>query len=157
MPHAREARGHRRTPRVNAPVRRQARPGSVPDVLMAFAFLAWTMAAVFLVASFVGDRVTSGDAGSTLAQLFAAALAGAGLLIFLLSLLLVGDSRGLKVRTGYAAGLGIIAGIVASALFLELAGFWMAAPFLLPLLAVRPAREWFLKGVGMMPGGNALG
>lgn len=157
MPQGPDARGRRRPARVSAPVRRQRPAGSVPDILMVLAFLGWTVAAVFLAASFAGDRVTSGDAGSTLAQMFAGALAFAALLVFLLGMLLLGESRGLGVRIGYAAALGVIAGILEASLFLESASFWMAIPFALPLLAVRPSREWFLKGVGMMPRGDGLG
>jgi hypothetical protein len=154
MPHAGEARGQRRAPRVNAPVRRRPRSGSMPDVMMAFAFAGWAMAAVFLAASFVGEAIAEGEAGPGLARIFAGTLAFAALVVFLLGIALLRESQYIAVRIAYALVLGATVGLMLSVLFLNLAGMWIFLPLALLLLAIRPLREPILKTIGAMPRGD---
>jgi hypothetical protein len=156
MPHAGPARGQRRAPRVNAPIRRRPRSGSLPDVLIAFAFAGFSMAAVFFAASFAGTAITEGEAGPGLARIFAATLAFAAFVVLLLGVALLRESQYISVRLVFAFIVGGITGVLLSILFLNLAGAWTFAPLALLVLAIRPLREPILKSVGAMPGGDRL-
>lgn len=146
----------RRSPRVNAPVRRRQQAGSIPDVLMAMAFGGWAMAIILVSASFGNDAITAGEAGPSLARIFAGTLAVAALLVFLLGIAMLRETRFIAIRIAYAAVVGAAGGALETVLLLDLAGYWMAAPLLLALLLVRPVRERVLQGVGFMPRGDGL-
>lgn len=156
MPNARRARGQRRPPRVNSPVRRQPRAGSMPDVVLTLSFAALTMAAVFFFASFGENRIATGEAGPGLARLFAASLGVVAFAAFLLGLMLLQERLHLGARFVYACMLGIVIGLLQTAVFLEAPGILLGAPPVLALVAVRPARERVLRGVGLMPRGDML-
>lgn len=156
MPHAGQARGERRAPRVNAPVRRRRRSGSLPDVLIAFAFAGFTMAAVFFAASFLGTAIADGEAGPGLARIFAGTLAFAAFVVLLLGIALLRESQYITVRIAFAFLLGGITGLLLSILFLNLAGAWTFAPLALLVLSIRPLREPILKSIGAMPRGDRL-
>lgn len=114
------------------------------------------MAAVFFAASFVGDAIADGEAGPGLARIFAGTLAFAALVVFLLGIALLRESKYIAVRIGYALVLGATVGLLLSVLFLNLAGVWIFLPLALLLLAIRPFREPILKTIGVMPRGDSL-
>lgn len=156
MPHAREVRGRRRSPRVNAPVRRQQRAGSIPDIVLTLAFAAMTMAAAIFAGSYAGDHITTGEAGATLARLFAGSLGLVAFMAGLLGLALLRESRYIGARIVFAGFLGFLIGLVETLLFLDEPGPLLAVPPFFALLAIRQPREWFLRGLGLMPRGDGL-
>lgn len=138
--------------RVNAPIRRAPAQGSIPDILLAGAVSGLTMAVVFVLASFFSEAIKTGEAGPQLARMFGGALAFTSLLIGLLGVLLMGERRQhFRLRVGYAFVLGGLVGVLMSVLFLELAGIWVLAPLALLLAAIRPLREWMMRGLGILP------
>jgi hypothetical protein len=134
--------------RVNAPIRRPREGGTVPDVLIAIALAAWTMAAIFLVASFLTDSHTAGDAGRDLERLFAGTLGIVGLSLFVLAVLLLGDDRGQGDHYYVPILIGAAVGGAEALCFLlpEPALLW--APPLLLIFALRPLR----RGLGALFG-----
>src|SRR5437016_5774119 len=90
------SRDRSRPRRNNAPIRpaRRRKATIVPDFILMLATVAWTMAVVFLAASFMSDDVTSGEAGRVLARLFAGALFASGFFMLLFALALLRDDRG---------------------------------------------------------------
>jgi len=123
----------------------------VPDILFAIGSALLTMAAIFFIASFVHEDLSSGDAGTDLARIFAATLTLSAILMFLLGLLLLRDERARLDHYLFPIVIGLAVGALESWLFLEPRG---AALLLLPLVllvfAFRPLRRtvggWF--GVG---------
>jgi len=113
------------------------------DLLIAIAVTAWTMAAIFAIASFLTDSYTAGDAGRTLERLFAAALAVAGLLLFMLAVILLGEDRGRGDHYGVPMVVGFAVGAIEALLFLQPAPGLLWAPPLLLVLALRPVRRGF--------------
>lgn len=156
MPDARGVRGKRRAPRVNAPVQRRRPTGSVADVVITLAFAAMTMAAAFGAVSMTGAAVPEGEAGRELARLFAASLALVGFVTFLLGIALLRENGHIGLRLLYAGALGLLIGIVQTVVFLESPGYLLALPPLFALLAVRYPREWFLRGLGLLPRGDGI-
>lgn len=156
MPHARGVRGQRRTPRVNAPIRRYRRAGSAADVVIALGFGAMAMAAAVLAASTVGNTFTGGDAGETLARMFAGSLAAVGFIAFLLGLALLRESMHIGVRLLYAALLGVTIGVMETVIFIEAPGLLLGLPPALALLGIRYPRDWFLRGIGLLPRGDGV-
>ncbi|MBI2765236.1 MAG: hypothetical protein HYX53_04900 [Chloroflexi bacterium] len=143
----------RRNPgrRNNAPLRRPGRPATgVPDVLFALATAGFTMAVVFVVASFVDNDVTRGDAGTFLARLFAGALTLASLFVFLLGVGLLRADRWQPDHYVIPMLLGLIIGGLDAMLFLIPIGSLLWAPFLLLVFALRPVR----RGLGRMTAGR---
>lgn len=133
--------------RNNAPIRPARRPATVvPDILLAVAATGWTMAAVILLATFLGDEVLTGDAGRFLGRLFAGALALSALLLFLLGVSLLRDERSHAAHYVIPMGVGIAIGLLESALFLGSGGALMFAPFILLVLVIRPLRHVFFRG-----------
>jgi hypothetical protein len=135
-----------RTRRNNAPVRSRRPATSVPDLLFALATVGWTMAFVFVVASFADDNVTVGEAGKVLARLFAGALAVASGFTFLLGLVLLRNDRHQPDHFLAPMGIGILTGLLASVLFLTLQFRLLFLPFLLLVLVVRPIRRRVFGG-----------
>jgi hypothetical protein len=151
MPQARGVRGGRRSARNDAAAQRRLRSGSLPDIVIVLAFTAVTMAVVFFVASFTSERVAAGEAGPTLARLFAGSLVAVALVTFLLGAMLFRENAYLGLRLTYAAILGAVIGVFESLLFLQGAGLLLGLPPVFALLAIRPVREWFLGGIGLLP------
>jgi hypothetical protein len=127
--------------RDNAPIRKRKPATTVPDFLFSLAAAAWTMAVVFVIASFADDDVTAGEPGTILARMFAAALALSGVFGFLLGLILLRDER--RQRDHYITPmiLGVIMGGLVAALFLIPANTFVLAPFLLLVFVYRPLRK----------------
>lgn len=135
--------------RNNAPVRPHRRPATaIPDLLIAFSAVAWTMAVVLVAASLGGNEITTGDAGRFLARIFAGALGLSGLLLLLLALSLLRDERGYGDHYRVPIGVGIAVGLMESALFLQPAGPWVFAPLVLLLFALRPLRRLLARSFG---------
>lgn len=145
----------RRNPgrRNNAPVsggpRRRSR--FVPDLLITFSAIGWSMAAVIAAASFADESITSGEAGQMLARAFAGALGVSALFIFLLAVAALGEDRGRAEHYTLPVPLGVLIGIPEALLFLAPAGRLLPLPFVLLLLLVRPVRR--LLG-GLVPRGG---
>lgn len=134
------------TRRNNAPVRPRRPATSVPDVLFALATVGWTMAIVFVVASFTDDNITVGEAGKVLARLFAGALAVASGFTFLLGLVLLRNDRNQADHLLAPMAIGVLTGLLASMLFLTLQFRLLFLPFLLLFLVVRPIRRRVFGG-----------
>jgi hypothetical protein len=128
--------------RNNAPVRPRRRPSTiVPDILLALSALAFTMAVIFLAASFLSEDVTAGEAGEFLARAFAGALAMTGLFLALLAFGLLGEDRGYFGQYLAPILLGILAGAIEAVLFLIPLGALLWAPFLLLFFAPQAVRR----------------
>ena len=127
--------------RENAPIRRQRPATVVPDFLFAIAMTTWTMAVVFVVATFVSDDVTAGDAGKILARIFSAALAISGLLVFSLGVVLLRDERTQADHFTLPLMVGVTIGVLEAWLFLSAAGGWLVLPFVLLVVLIRPIRR----------------
>lgn len=127
--------------RDNAPIRKRRPATTVPDFLFSLAAAAWTMAAVFVVASFVDDDVTAGEPGTLLARMFAGALTLSGIFGFLLGLILLRDE--LRQRDHYVTPmlLGIVMGALVATLFLLPSNTFVLAPFVLLVFVFRPLRK----------------
>jgi CHASE2 domain-containing sensor protein len=127
--------------RNNAPIRPRKPATSIPDLLFALAASGWTMAAVFVAASFVNNDVTAGDAGRILARMFAAALAVAAAFTCLLAVLLLRDDRNRADHIIFPMVVGVAIGLLFALLFLGLHFYALFAPFLLLVLVFRPVRR----------------
>ncbi len=127
--------------RENAPIRKRKPATTVPDFLFSLAAAAWTMSAIFVVASFVDDDVTAGEPGTLLARMFAAALTLSGIFGFLLGLILLRDE--LRQRDHYITPmiLGVVMGGLVATLFLVPSNTFVLAPFLLLIFVFRPLRR----------------
>ena len=139
--------GGRIVRRNNAPIRPQRPATSVPDLIFALAFTGWTMALVFLIASFSNDDVTEGDAGKILARLFAAALALTSAFGFALGLLLLRGERRTRDHYVVPAIIGLTIGLLEAWLFLLPAAAFLFAPFLLVIFAFRGVRRAISRSV----------
>lgn len=120
----------------------------VPDLLIAVAAAAVVMAIGMAVATLFGDRVVFGDTGRALARLFAASLAVAGLLLFLIALVLLRDERG---HGDHYRGPVLVGGAVGAAeagLFLAESGRYLWIPLVFLILAARPFRRLFTAVTG---------
>jgi hypothetical protein len=127
--------------RENAPIRKRKPATTVPDFLFSLAAAAWTMSAIFVVASFVDDDVTAGEPGTLLARMFAAALTLSGIFGFLLGLILLRDE--LRQRDHYITPmiLGVIMGALVATLFLVPSNTFVLSPFLVLVFVFRPLRR----------------
>ena len=139
--------------RNNAPIRPSRPATTVPDVLFACAFTCFTMAVIFVGASFFSDDVTSGSAGKVLARFFAATLTVSGLFLFALGYGLLRDERGTADHYIFPVALGLVVGGLEAFLFLLPASRLLLAPLILLILAFRPVRRQFLRlfGAGGRP------
>lgn len=118
------------------------RGGSIAaDILLFFAAATLTMAGVFMVTSFTQNDSLAGDAGRMLARTFAGALAVSGVLVGLLGIGFLGESRNETEHYVVPGAAGILAGGVGATLFLAQAGQWLWAPALLVFFALRPVRR----------------
>ncbi len=127
--------------RNNAPIRPRKPATSVPDLIFTLAFAGWTMAIVFVIASFGNNDVTEGDAGKILARLFAGALALTSAFGFALGLLLLRGERRNRDHYVVPALLGVTIGLLEALLFLWPAAALLFAPFLLLVFAFRGVRR----------------
>ena len=120
-----------------------------PDVLIALAATALTMALFVLVAAFAGENVAGDEAGRFWALLFAAGLGLSGLFLAMLGLALLGEGARERGRYLVPLATGIGAGAITGALVLDGASRGaVLAPLLLLLLATPPLREglgWLLR------------
>ncbi|MFN0093311.1 MAG: hypothetical protein ACKVVT_00825 [Dehalococcoidia bacterium] len=117
------------------------RPTVVPDLLFALAVAAWTMAGTFIVLSFVAEDVVAGEAGATLARVFAVMLAISGLLLAIIGILLLRDERRHADHFTALVIIGLLMGGAATALFLLEQGDRIWAPSVLLLFVFRPIRR----------------
>jgi len=138
--------------RNNAPIKPPRPATTVPDVLFACASTCFTMAVIFLIASFFSDDVTSGSAGKVLARFFAGTLLVSGLFLFALGYGLLRDERSNVDHYSFPIALGIVVGGLESFLFLLPAGQFLLAPLLLLVLAFRPVRRRLGRVVGAAAG-----
>jgi hypothetical protein len=129
-------------------VNRRRPASTVPDVLIAFAAVGWTMALFFLLASFLDPGLKDQDAGPVLAQTFAAALAACGTFIFVIGLALLREDRGDPSHYLTPMILGFLVGLAVTTLFLRGAGFWIFAPFPLLAFSARPLRRMVARSLG---------
>lgn len=139
--------------RDNAPIRPRRPATGVPDMVFALATVAWTMALVFLVTSFLPNDVTEGDAGRWLARIFAAALFISGLFLFSLGVGLLRDDRWQADHYVVPMGIGAIIGVLEAVLFLWPAGNLLPFPFILLIFALRPVRRMVSRR--LQPAGGA--
>ncbi len=140
--------GHARRPgrRNNAPIRPPRRAAtSVPDLLFALATTAWTMALAFVLASYVDENVTAGDAGPVLARVFAGALTVSGMFLALLGYGLLRDETRNFDHYAFPVLLGLVVGGLEAAIFLWPADQLLLAPFALLVLTFRPVRRGFAR------------
>jgi len=79
--------------RNNAPIRRRKAATGVPDFLVACAMAAWTLAALFVLASFMDATLAADGPGRTIALAFAGLLGASGVFIMLIAFLLLRDER----------------------------------------------------------------
>jgi hypothetical protein len=136
--------------RDSAPIRKRRRATTIPDFLFAVATAAVAMAGVFVVATYVDDSITAGETGAALARLFAAALAVAGCLLFLLGMVLLRDDRGQADHYAAPMAIGILVGVVEAVFLLVPFGAILWLPPLFLLFALRPVRS----GLTRMTGGG---
>lgn len=136
--------------RNNAPVRppKIGEGGTIPDVLFCLASGAITLAVILLVTTFTNKNVAAGHVGSELARLFAAALIGAGIFIFLVGTLLLQGTTRQSSHYSTPILLGVIGGAIEAVLVIQPAGLWIAAPLVVLVLALRPVRRLFGRLVG---------
>lgn len=135
--------------RNNAPVRPRRPATGVPDLLFSFGMALVTMALIFLVATFTRDDLSSGDAGTQIARIFAGTLTLSALMLFLLGMLLLRDEK--KSIDHYRVPLvvGGLAGALESWLFLEPQGaVFLLAPIVLFIFAARPVRRYVSGLIG---------
>lgn len=128
--------------RNNAPVNPPRQPSLVPEPLICIAIALGVMGVIFLSFSFLGI-FAEGDAGKTLARLFAGSLFLSGLLLFLLGFGLLADRRGDNRYYVVPTILGTLIGSAASALFVAGTGGYVLLPFAFSILALRPFRAMF--------------
>lgn len=127
--------------RNNAPIRRRRPATTVPDLLFAVGMALLVMAVVFFAASFVSDTLSNGDVGTDLARLFAGTLTLSALFAFMMGILLLRDDRKQVDHYLLPLAVGSVIGALESALFLNPAGPWLLAPFLLLVFVLRPVRR----------------
>ncbi len=132
--------------RDNAPIRPRRPATTVPDLLFAVAAMAWAMGGTLAVAALIDVEVVSGEAGRALALFFAAALAIAGLMVFLLGVVLLRDERNRVDHYRLPLLLGGAIGVVEGLLFLFPAGTLVFLPFVFLVFALRPVR----RALGLM-------
>ncbi len=120
-------------------------------MLFAFSSAMIVMAAVFLVASFSSDVLASGSAGRLLARMFATTLAVSGVLLFALGYALLRDDRDQADHYRVPIGVGLAVGLAEAAFFLHPAGYWLFAPMVLFVFALRPVRGALSRH---LPGGR---
>lgn len=113
----------------------------MPDVLFCLASGVLVIAAILMATTLTNEDAMAGHVGRDLAQLFSAALAGAGIFLFLVGLLLLRDGRGRLDHYSTPILLGVIGGAIESVLVLRPAGWWIAAPLFVLVLALRPVRR----------------
>lgn len=129
--------------RNNAPVRppKIRDGGTLPDVLFCLASGALVLAAILLITTFTNKHLAAGHVGTELARLFAAALIGAGIFLFLVGMLLLQGTRAKASHFSTPILLGVIGGAVEAVFVIEPAGVWIAAPLVVLILALRPVRR----------------
>ena len=138
-----------RKKRRNAPLRPPRPASPVPDFLFAIGMAMLTMAVVFFIASFVHEDLSAGDAGTTLARVFAATLTLSALFLFLLGILLLRGDRQQLDHYVVPLVIGLVMGLLESWFFLEPRGaVFLLVPLLLLVLVARPVR----KGLGSLVG-----
>jgi hypothetical protein len=126
--------------RVNDPVRPRRRAAFIPDFLVACAAAALAMAGTLVLATFTGDTV-AGDTGRTLARAFAGFLAIAGVLLFMMAVLWLGEERSNGDHFWAPAFIGTVVGLAEGWMFLAGLDDWLWLPPIFLLLALRPLRR----------------
>lgn len=114
------------------------------------------MAIILAAGSFFSDAIIAGEAGPGLARLFAASVALAALLVFLLGIAMLRETQWIGLRIAFAFLVGALGGSIETLLLLNAPGLWMLPPLLLAVLVVRPVREPILQGLGFMPRGDGI-
>lgn len=133
--------------RNNAPLRppKIREGGSIPDVLFCLASGAFVLAVILLVSTFTNDNVAAGHEGTQLAQLFSAALIAASVFLGLVGILLLHGKQSRANHYSTPILLGVIAGAIEAVLVIMPAGWWIAAPLAVLILALRPVRRLFAR------------
>lgn len=131
------------------PARAERRGSVAADILFFFSAGAFTMAGVFLVTSFGRDDTVGDDPGRALARGFAAALAFSGLFVGLLGIGLLRGARAHADHYVIPVATGIVAGGLASALFLAQAGELLWLPAILVVFALGPVRRLVARKAGL--------
>jgi len=101
----------------------------------------WTMAILFLLASFADDTIAAESTGRVLAQLFSLALIFASTFAFLLGFGLLRDDRRQADHYVLPMTLGGLIGVLEVAAFLLPASNFLFAPFVLLIFVFRPVRR----------------
>lgn len=128
---------------------RKRRPAStVPDVIIAFAAVGWTMALLFVIASFLDPDITEQEAGPVLARIFAASLATCATFVFVLGIALLRDDRNDPSHYIVPMIVGFLVGMIATSLFIQAVGAWVFAPFVLLVFTLRPVRRAIARALG---------
>lgn len=133
--------------RNNAPVRppKVREGGTIPDLLFCLASGAFVLAVILLVSTFTNDKVAAGHEGTQLAQLFSAALIAAAVFLGLVGILLLQGKRSRADHYSTPILLGVIGGAIEAVLIIVPAGWWIAAPLAVLILALRPVRRLFTR------------
>jgi hypothetical protein len=127
-----------------APARRRNEPAPAPptivaDIVLTAAFACWAMAVIVAVTGFTGDAF--GEAGRRIALMFAGSLVIAGGFLWLLGATLLRDARWSLESYAMPFAVGAIIGAVELVLLFNLWAFWLWAPPLLVIFALRPVRR----------------
>jgi hypothetical protein len=135
--------------RVNAPLRPRPEGSTIPDVLFAITATCWTIAAVFAVLTLMTDEVGGGQAGVTIARIFAGVLALTGLALCLLGISILGEHRNRADHYAVPMLVGLVVGLLEAALLIGGNPAAMALPPVAFLLALRPVRRAFRAIFGL--------
>lgn len=128
--------------RNNAPVRPRRPATGVPDVLFAIGMAMLVMGVAFVGASFLDEDLSSGDAGTDLARIFAACLMVSSLLTFLMGIMLLRDDRRRADHYVVPLAIGALVGGIEAAFFLAAkTPVFLALPLLLFVFVLRPVRR----------------
>lgn len=128
--------------RNNAPVRPRRPATGVPDVLFAIGMAMLVMGVAFVGASFLDEDLSSGDAGTDLARIFAGCLMVSSLLTFLMGIMLLRDDRRRADHYVVPLAIGALVGGIEAAFFLAAkTPVFLALPLLLFVFVLRPVRR----------------
>ena len=128
--------------RNNAPLRPRRPATGVPDMLFAIGMAMLVMGVAFFAASFLDDDLSTGDAGTDLARIFAACLMVSSLLTFLMGIMLLRDDRRRADHYVVPLAVGALIGGIEAAFFLAAkTPLFLALPLLLFVFVLRPVRR----------------
>lgn len=135
--------------RNNAPVRPRRPATGVPDLVFAIAMAMATMGAIFYVATFVVDDLSTGDAGTQIARIFGGLLVLTAILTALIGILLLRGDRRQTDHYVVPVFVGAIIGGLEAAMFLNPgSALLLLAPLLLLFFVLRPVRRSISRAFG---------